>query len=98
MRQVEILRSNDTKVTGQTKTSHKGGDTDTALFSNNSLESLMLKHIHVSLENKKHMPQKGKLQLNEDEINLITWWIEQRATRRMSLIESLPNDSAVDLL
>ena len=80
------------------KALHKGGNTDPALFSNNSLESSMLKSIHVPLENKKHLPPKGKLQLNEGEINLITWWIEQGATHSISLIEALPNESAVDLL
>ena len=77
---------------------HKGGKTGSALIVKNPSESLMLKRVHLPLEHKEHMPPKGKLQLNEAEIDLITWWIDQGATERMSLVEALPSDLAVDLV
>lgn len=42
-------------------------------------KSAFLTRIHLPESEKKHMPPKGKKQLNEDEIKLLEWWIENKA-------------------
>ena len=42
-------------------------------------ESLMSIRMHLPTTEKKHMPPRGKLQLDTDEKALVDWWIEQGA-------------------
>ena len=42
-------------------------------------DSEMLKRIHLPLIDEHHMPPKGKLQLTENEISLLKWWIKNEA-------------------
>lgn len=41
--------------------------------------SELLSRIHLPIEEKKHMPPKGKKQISEDEAKLLKWWIENEA-------------------
>ncbi|MDC6365930.1 MULTISPECIES: DUF2231 domain-containing protein [Flavobacteriaceae] len=54
-----------------------GGDSGSLL---DSLEqeqpSLLLHRIHLPLEEKEHMPPKGKVQLTPEEIILLEWWMK----------------------
>ncbi|MEM8937982.1 MAG: c-type cytochrome domain-containing protein [Bacteroidota bacterium] len=38
--------------------------------------SLLMQRIHMPLEEEEHMPPKGKVQLTQEEIRLLEWWIE----------------------
>ncbi len=53
----------------------KGGAQGPSLIASDPKASLVMKRIHLDLDNKKHMPPKGKPQLNPDEIALIEFWI-----------------------
>lgn len=54
-----------------------GGKTGPLFVSGDAENSLMMERIHMPIEEKKHMPPKGKTQLTDDEILLFEWWIAQ---------------------
>jgi uncharacterized membrane protein len=54
---------------------------------------LLLDRLHLPLDNKKHMPPPGKPQLNEQETEVLSWWIKGGASftaRVMDLPETDP--------
>ncbi|MFK8009987.1 MAG: FN3 associated domain-containing protein [Saprospiraceae bacterium] len=55
----------------------KGGKTGAFFVAGNASKSLFLQRAHLPLEEKEHMPPKGKKQLTKDEITLLEWWVEQ---------------------
>lgn len=57
----------------------KGGKNGPILFPNNLQKSVLYTHLILPLEDEKHMPPKGKKQLNGHEIELIKQWILQGA-------------------
>jgi uncharacterized membrane protein len=57
----------------------KGGETSAFLQAGSVINSLFLQRAHLPLEEKEHMPPKGKKQLSSDEITLLEWWVEQGA-------------------
>jgi uncharacterized membrane protein len=57
----------------------KGGESGALFVKGDVDNSLMLQRIHLALEEKEHMPPKGKQQLLTDEITLLTWWIQEGA-------------------
>lgn len=54
----------------------KGGKTGKFVVPGDLENSLILTRIHLPISEKKHMPPSGKLQLVEDEITFINWWVE----------------------
>ena len=57
----------------------KGGKTGAAFVSGDVEKSLFIQRILLDLDDKKHMPPKGKTQLNSDEIFLFKEWIVRNA-------------------
>ncbi|GAB3175833.1 c-type cytochrome domain-containing protein [Telluribacter humicola] len=57
----------------------KGGENGPALVVGKSTDSEMLKRCLLPLEDDNHMPPKGKTQLTEQQIALLSWWIDQGA-------------------
>jgi len=57
----------------------KGGKEGPIFISGNAKESSMMERIHLEKVEKKHMPPDGKVQLTNDEIQILTWWINQGA-------------------
>jgi len=58
----------------------KGGDNGHFLKAGDISQSLFLQRAKLPLDDKKHMPPRGKNQLSDDEIVLLEWWVEQGAT------------------
>ena len=58
----------------------KGGKEGPLLIAGNAKESALLQRVHLEKVEKKHMPPNGKAQLTNNEIKLLTWWIDQGAT------------------
>ncbi|MEO6720744.1 MAG: DUF2231 domain-containing protein [Ferruginibacter sp.] len=54
---------------------------------------LMMQRVHLPLEEKKHMPPKGKPQLTEDEIKAIYYWIKDGASFSKKIADLSPTDS-----
>lgn len=57
----------------------KGGKTGPFVVAGKLDESLMSIRMHLPTTEKKHMPPRGKLQLDTEEKALVDWWIEQGA-------------------
>lgn len=75
---------NDQKVKGELNMSSiekilKGGKHGAIWKAGDALNSLMIKRANLPLEEKAHMPPKGKSQLTTDEIALLTAWINEGA-------------------
>lgn len=89
-----------------------GGDNG-SLFDelNENEQALFLKRVHLPLEDEDHMPPKGKVQLTDNEKDLLAWWIENEHcfdcsvnelsadVRMVSVLKSLEQDtSAIAIL
>ena len=68
----------------------KGGKSGDLFVAGDPEESLMHIRIHMDNAEKKHMPPKGKLQLDQDEKKLITWWIKEGADFTKKIAEYEP--------
>ncbi len=55
----------------------EGGKAGLFFIAGDASKSLFLQRVHLPLDEKEHMPPKGKKQLTEDEITLLEWWVEQ---------------------
>lgn len=75
----------------------KGGKSGELFVAGKPELSLLLKRVHLPLEEKKHMPPSGKTQLLPDEINLLYLWIKGDAKFNQKVI-SLPADDSLRLL
>lgn len=58
----------------------KGGKSGAFFTSGNIQNSLFLQRAYLPLDDKKHMPPKGKKQLTKNEIALLEWWVEEGVT------------------
>lgn len=68
----------------------KGGKTG-LLFTPGSIEtSLLLDRIHLPLEEEEHMPPKGKIQLTDFEVELLTAWVASSTTWFNKKVADLP--------
>ena len=66
-----------------------GGKEGAVLLAGKSTKSPMITRLHLPLEEKEHMPPKGKKQLSKDEVALLTWWIDSGASfdKQISALE-----------
>ncbi|MCR6721877.1 MAG: chitobiase/beta-hexosaminidase C-terminal domain-containing protein [Chitinophagaceae bacterium] len=69
----------------------KGGKSGLLWETQQPGEGLLMKRLLLPVEDKKHMPPKGKPQLTEQEIEIIKQWIEKGANFNQKLID-LPVD------
>ena len=74
------------------------GKTGDLFEAGNAGNSLLMKRIHLPVEEKKHMPPKGKKQMVDDEIKLLTWWIDQGASFEQTLGESEVNEEIQSII
>ena len=71
----------------------KGGKTGPAIVAGDALHSELVKRTLLDLDDKKHMPPKGKKQLTSNEITLLNWWIKNGASEKTSIREAFKNDT-----
>ena len=57
----------------------KGGENGPVFVAGKGMDSEMIKRCLLPVEDDEHMPPKGKRQLSESQITLLTWWIDQGA-------------------
>ncbi len=57
----------------------KGGKNGPVYVAGKSTDSEMIKRCLLPLDDEHHMPPKGKTQLSEPQLALLTWWIDQGA-------------------
>ncbi|WP_297337839.1 c-type cytochrome domain-containing protein [Algoriphagus sp.] len=63
----------------------KGGKSGPFVVGGNLKESLLIQRIHLPLDEKKHMPPKDKIQLNEEEKTLLAEWVKSGAPLDLKL-------------
>ncbi len=68
----------------------KGGKSGLLFTPGNIETSLLLERIHMPLEEEEHMPPKGKIQLTDFEIELLTAWIANSQTWFSQKVSDLP--------
>ena len=73
----------------------KGGKTGVFFLVKNASARLVVQRMHLPLEDKKHMPPKGKKQLTSDEQKLIEWWINSGAEFEKK-VGDLERDEGID--
>lgn len=71
----------------------EGGKTGKLFVPGNPGISLLMERVHLPLEEKKHMPPKGKTQLTENEIALLTAWIRGGTPFTQKVVDLPPDDS-----
>lgn len=75
----------------------KGGKTGKLFVAGKPEISLLLKRVHLPLEDKKHMPPSGKTQLTQDEIRLLHLWVGADAKFNKKVI-TLPAEDSLRML
>ena len=70
-----------------------GGKTSKLFVAGQPDSSLLLKRIHLSLDEKKHMPPSGKSQLSPQEITLLSLWVKSHAGFDKKVIDLPVTDS-----
>jgi len=88
---------NDDKLKGDLKMKTfedllAGGENGPALEPGNALESRLYEYITLPEDHDDHMPPDGKKQLEEEQIELIGWWIDQGAStdEKVAALEKSP--------
>lgn len=76
----------------------KGGKSGKILVAGNPTGSEMMKRVHLPIDEEKHMPPKGKLQLTEKEIALLHWWILHGARPDQTVKDVSGNDTVKSFL
>ncbi len=71
----------------------KGGKSGKVLDTSDANISLLLQRIHLPEEEKKHMPPKGKPQLDDQEITVLYNWIKRGANPTIKVAELEPTDT-----
>ena len=76
----------------------KGGDEGLAFIAGKPKSSAILKRIHMPIEEDGHMPPRGKVQLNENEIKLLEWWISEGANFNNSVGDTNQDETIQEIL
>jgi mono/diheme cytochrome c family protein len=71
----------------------KGGEDGPVFVAGKGLESAMVKRCLLPEDDDDHMPPKGKTQLTEGQIALLTWWIDQGAPFDKKVADLQVNDA-----
>ena len=71
----------------------RGGKTGSLFEAGNPELSLMLKRLHLPMEEKKHMPPPGKPQLTDEELTLLYYWIKTGPVFNKKVIDLPYKDS-----
>lgn len=71
----------------------KGGKTGKLFVPGQPEVSLLLQRIHLSEDEKKHMPPRGKTQLTPQEVALLSLWVKENADFKKKLIDLPPSDT-----
>lgn len=75
---------NDDKMKGElmmntVQALEAGGENGPIFVAGSAAESHMIQRIHLPKEDEEHMPPDGKSQLTDEQITLLTWWINEGA-------------------
>jgi hypothetical protein len=93
---------NSSKAKGQlimetTQLLLKGGKNGPVWDSSDAGLGLMMRRIHLPLDDEKHMPVKGKPQLTDQEITILYQWLKHDPTRSVRVAQLPSNDTLYQL-
>ncbi len=71
----------------------KGGKSGKLFVAGNPEISLILERIHLPLEEKKHMPPSGKVQLTKEEEKVLAAWIKANADFKLKVVDLSEKDT-----
>ncbi len=72
----------------------KGGESGSILTPGDLINSKLISHLLLPMEDKLHMPPKGKNQLSNEEVKLLSWWVETGASFT-SLVKEIDKGDAI---
>ncbi|OEK06591.1 c-type cytochrome domain-containing protein [Roseivirga misakiensis] len=72
----------------------KGGETGAVLIPGDANKSILVSHLLLPSEDEKHMPPKGKPQMTNEEIKMLTWWVDNGASFD-KLLNEVPSDDPI---
>jgi uncharacterized membrane protein len=72
----------------------KGGKSGVVIVAGDVQESILIQNILLPKEEKGHMPPKGKIQLTNEEIKMLTWWVETGASFIQN-VENIKNEDPI---
>jgi uncharacterized membrane protein len=75
-----------------------GGETGKLFVPGNAGSSLMIERILLPEDHDDHMPPKGKSQLTDEQIKLLTWWIDEGAPFDKRVAEVRVSDDIKEVL
>lgn len=80
------------KIKGELRMDHlegiqKGGKSGPFILAGNPDQSLLIQRIHLPLENEEHMPPKNKLQLTDDELDILRFWVASGASFEQKVLK-----------
>ena len=76
----------------------KGGKSGLVVKPGDAANSELIRRMLLPLEDDKHMPPKGRMQLSEEEIALMHWWVAKGADAVVKVKEVVANDTIRALL
>ncbi len=76
----------------------KGGKTGVLLTSNDASNSLIIQRIELPKIEKEHMPPRGKVQVSNDELQLLKWWIDAGGGFETKAGEMNPSEGILEIL
>jgi uncharacterized membrane protein len=66
----------------------KGGENGDNVVPGNPEKSLMIARMNLAKDDDDHMPPDGKEQISKEEIELLSWWVKNGASKDMKLSEA----------
>ena len=72
----------------------KGGESGKVLLPGNTADSKLISYLRLPINDDLHMPPKGKRQLTNDEIEMLSWWVASGASFEQTLGE-IPTEAPV---
>lgn len=76
----------------------KGGEDGPIFVAGKGVDSEMIKRCLLPVEDEHHMPPKGKTQLTDEQVTLLTWWIDQGASFDKKVADLKVNDAVRPVL
>jgi len=72
----------------------KGGENGIIIDLEDPSKSELLRRIHLPIHDKKHMPPNGKRQVEDEDLDLLQWWIDNKACPEC-IVSELPQDEKI---
>ncbi|MEX2233086.1 MAG: c-type cytochrome domain-containing protein [Cyclobacteriaceae bacterium] len=76
----------------------KGGENGPVLLPGNAEKSSLVQRIHLPEMDDDHMPPKGKRQLTDEQVELLTWWVNEGAPFEKRVMAMNLNEKILSIL